>query len=161
MKNQMRKVGIRMSVMMGVTLSFFLSLTGMGVAGQLSQPGWFPKWLSSFLISLIISFVIGFLVPMGKVTMAIEKNPAFPKGALKTKLLETLLSDLIYTPLITLCMVAMAWYSANSHGGHMPFLPAFLKSLGATFLVGYVLIFIFMPVFTKLAFKGIGPNTHE
>ena len=52
-----------MSILMGVTMSFGLSLCGNLLSGQFTVQG----FLMSFLISTLISLVIGFLVPMKRV----------------------------------------------------------------------------------------------
>ena len=69
--------------------------------------------------------------------------------------METLLSDLIYTPVITLVMVAFAHKMATRGGAQIPFLPMFLRSLVISLLVGYVLIFILMPVFLRMLTKNM------
>ena len=74
-----------------------------------------------------------------------EKNLGLDPRALNTRVLESLVSDLIYTPIITLTMVGIAWYQSH---GHMPFWLSFFRSLLITFLVGFVLIFFLMPVFS-------------
>ena len=43
----MKKTGMKMSLCMGITLSFFLSLTGTVTSGHFSVSG----WLISFVIS--------------------------------------------------------------------------------------------------------------
>ena len=67
--------------------------------------------------------------------------------------METLVSDLIYTPIITVIMSTVAYFMATSNGAQIPYVPMLLKSLLVCFLVGYVLIFIFAPLFMRL---GVG-----
>ena len=137
-----KKIGIWMSILMGVTMSFGLSLTGNLFSGQFTMQG----FLLSFLVSTLISLVIGFLVPMKKVGDAAVRKAGIRPRSLGANLLTALISDLIYTPVITLVMVIMAYVNATSHGAQIPFLPMFLRSLLISLLVGYVLIFIFMPL---------------
>ena len=66
----MKKVSIEMSLLMGVTLSLFLSLTGTLSSGHFT----IPDFLLSFVVSFIISLIIGFLVPMNKVSAALERK---------------------------------------------------------------------------------------
>lgn len=141
-----------MSLCMGITLSFFLSLVGTLSSGHFTIPG----WLLSFLISTVISIVIGFLIPMNKVMLAVDKKAGLQTGSLGARFLESLVSDLIYTPLLTLCMVGFAYWNTVRNGGFMPFLPVFLKSLVLTLVVGYVLIFVFQPLFMKMILKRHG-----
>ena len=154
MKPDMRKIGMQISLLMSVTLSFFLSLVGTYL-GTLSsgQPFSVPGWIISFLISTVVSLLIGFIVPMKKVQDGMEQKFGLNPRALSTRALESLVSDLIYTPLITLTMVGFAWFQSQ---GHMPFLPTFLRSLLVTFIVGYLLIFILMPVFIGMVLKANG-----
>ncbi|MCR4656039.1 MAG: hypothetical protein K5770_07415, partial [Lachnospiraceae bacterium] len=66
----MRKVGMKMNILMGVSLSFGLSLTGNLSSGHFTVPG----FLISFLASTVVSIIIGFLVPMRKLeTAAVSK----------------------------------------------------------------------------------------
>lgn len=150
MENEsMRKVGRQMSLCMGVTLSFFLSLVGMLSSGHFALPG----WLISFVVSTIVSLIIGFFVPMKKVTGAACRKCRISEGTLKARFFESLLSDLIYTPVITFFMVGMAYVQARSHGAQMPFLISYGKSLVICMVVGYVLIFFFMPLFFYMIMK--------
>lgn len=150
----MKKIGREMSLLMGVTLSFFLSLTGLLAAGKFSVVG----WLISFVLSTIISLIIGFLIPMKKVTDGVNNKLGLKPGKLSTRCMESLISDLIYTPIITFAMVFMAYKKATAHGAKIPFAGMFIESLLICFVVGFVLIFIFMPVFMKIVLKknGIG-----
>ncbi len=149
----MKKIGMQMSILMGISMSFCLSLTGVLSSGHFT----IPAFLSSFIISTIISLIIGFFVPMKKVSdTAVEKAGLTPH-TLKARLLESLISDLIYTPVLTLCMTGMAYYNAVSHGQSMPpYLLMFLKSLLLSMIVGYVLIFLLTPVYLKLIMKKSG-----
>ncbi len=146
----MKKIGRRMSILMGVSLSFCLSLLGNLTSGHFTLLG----FLISFAVSTLISLIIGFLVPMKKVGDSLANALHLKPRSLPAHCAESFVSDLIYTPVITLAMVALAWKMATSHGAQMPFLPMFLHSLVLSMIVGYVLIFILMPVFFKLTTRG-------
>lgn len=148
----MKKIGRQMSILMGVTLSFFLSLVGNLTSGHFTIMG----FVTSFILSLIISLIIGFSVPMKKVTDSLDNKLGLKPGRLNTHLFESLVSDLIYTPIITLAMVTMAYKQATSHGARLSYLPMLGKSELISMVVGYVLIFICMPVFMKLVLKRNG-----
>lgn len=150
MEEKMKKVEMYMSLFMGVTLSFCLSLIGNLSSGHFTVPG----FLLSFLASTVISLIIGFIVPLRKITLGATKN--LQPGSIMAKLTETALSDLIYTPVITLSMVFMAWKSATSHGAKMPFLPMFVKSLVISLFAAFAIIFIVTPLFMKLSMKLAG-----
>ena len=148
-EKMMKKVGIKMSLCMGITLSFFLSLIGTATSGHFSVPG----WITSFLISAVISLIIGFIVPVKKVTDSACARFNMQPGKLSTKCFECLISDLIYTPVITLCMVFFAYRMATAQGAPLHFLPMFLSSLVICLIAGFILIFIFMPFYMKLLIK--------
>ena len=146
----MRAVGIKMSILMGITLSFFLSLTGLISSGSFNV----PAFIQSFLISLAVSMIIGFLVPMGKVTMGICKKYGLSQGSIKERLISSLISNVIYTPIITFVMITLAYRSATAHGARLNYIPMLIKGEIISFVVGYILIFIFMPLFMKLLLKN-------
>lgn len=155
----MRKIGIQMSILMGVSLSFCLSLVGSLSSGHFTM----PTFLLSFAVSTIISLIIGLLVPMKKVNDSLDAKLGLQPRNLSTHLFESLISDLIYTPIITLVMVFMNWKIATSHGATIPFAPMFVKSLIISMLVGYVLIFVLMPLFLKLVMRNMpgGPGAPD
>ncbi len=145
----MKKAGQKMSLCMGITMSFFLSLTGLLSSGHFT----IPSFVINFLISTVISLVIGLFIPMKKITDAAVQKTGMTPGKFGTRCFESLISDLIYTPVMTFCMVAMAHHNAVSHGQEMPpLIRMYLPSLGISMLVGFVLIFIITPVYTKMIF---------
>lgn len=150
----MKKIGIQMGLLMGVTLSFCLSLTGLVSAGKFSV----PALLINFAVSFVISMIIGVLVPMQRVGNAVIAKAGLEPRTMKARLLESLISDLIYTPVITFCMVFIAYKQAVSHGAKIPFPPMLIKSMIISLIVGYILIFIFQPLFLKIIMKknGVG-----
>ena len=151
---EMKKIGQKMSILMGVTLSFCLSLTGNLSSGHFSLIG----FVTSFLISLVISLLIGFLVPMRRVEESLCGRLGLKDRSLGKRCFTALISDVIYTPIITVVMVTMAYKQATAHGAQMPYLPMLLKSLLLCMVIGYVLIFVFEPFFLKMLLKrsGIG-----
>jgi hypothetical protein len=156
---EMKKIGRQMSVLMGLTLSFCLSLAGNLASGKFTVPG----FIISFIASLVISLLIGFFVPMKKVNDSLDTKLGLQPGKTSTHAFESLISDLIYTPIITVVMVALAYKNATSHGAKgLHFGPMLAKSMVLSLVLGYILIFIFMPVFMKIVLKrnGVGgpPN---
>ena len=158
MAQKMKKVGSQMSLLMGVTLSFCLSLTGNLMGAKQSGGFSVPGFLISFVVSTIISLIIGFFVPMKKVNDSVCGSLNLKPGQMGTRLMESFISDIIYTPVMTLIMVFLAYKQATSHGAQIPFLPMFLSSLVVCLIVGYILIFIFMPLYMKLVMKKNGLN---
>lgn len=153
----MKKIGIQISICMGITLSFFLSLTGILTSGHFSVPG----WLMSFVVSAVVSLIIGFCVPMKKVGDAVTVKRGMKPGSIKARLTESLVSDLIYTPLITVIMVTLAYFQATSRGAQLKYAPMLIKSLIICMIVGFVLIFIFQPIYMKLVFKKNGVEINK
>ena len=156
---KMRKVGIFVNICMGVTMSFFLSLIGTAVSGHFS----IPAWLISFLISTVVSLIIGFVIPMRKVTEGVSRALKLKPRSLVARCVESLVSDIIYTPLMTFIMVFFAYRNAISHGAPEESLNLgrmFLGSFGICMAAGFLLIFIFMPLYVMLAMKknGIVPG---
>ncbi|MBR1669862.1 MAG: hypothetical protein IJ695_04115 [Butyrivibrio sp.] len=159
MDEKMKVIGRQMSLRMGLLMSFSLALVGTVTSGHFTIPG----FLISFALSAVISIIIGFVVPVGKVSESFCRRRNLAPGTLPYKLASAFISDLIYTPVITLAMVCLAYFMAKKQSGGMaqiPFLPMFLKSLVITFIVGFVLIYIFMPLFLNQLMKkhGIGPG---
>lgn len=151
----MKKIGREMSILMGITLSFFLSLTGILSSGYFTVPG----FLISFVVSLVISLIIGFFIPMKKVTDSLGRKLGLAPRKFSTHCFEALISDLIYTPIITLIMVFLAYRQAIRQGAQIPFWPMLGKSMLISMIVGYILIFIFMPLFLKIVMKRNGVGT--
>ena len=149
----MKKIARKMSLLMGFTLSLFLSLTGLLHAGKFTL----VSWLINFLISFAISLIIGFSVPLKKLSDGFCRLLHLKPRTFLALCAESFVSDLLYTPIITLAMVFFAWFIATRHGAHIPFLPMFLSSLLVCFIVGYVLIMICMPLYLKLLTKNVRP----
>ncbi len=155
----MKKVGITMSAFMGITMSFFLSLTGTITSGHFTV----PSWLISFVISGLISMIIGILVPMKKVNNKVVGLFKLSPFSFAGNCLASFVSDLIYTPIMTFCMVFMAYKQAIAHGAPAESLNLgmmFLSSFFICFVVGFVLIIILTPIFLKLSMKihGVDPS---
>lgn len=148
----MKKIGLQMGILMGVSLSLILSLFGTLHSGHFSV----PAFLVSFLVSLIVSSVISVLVPMPKLEEAVCGKLHVNPRSLKGNAVTALLSDLIYTTVITLAATALAYPKMVKAGGSASFGAMFLGSLLPSLLIGYVLIFILKPLFLKLVLKHNG-----
>ena len=138
-----------MSLLMGLSMSFILTIVGMLTAGQFTVPG----FLKSFLISFVVSMIIGLIIPIRKVSNGVLKKLDARPGTLKARILEALVSDVLYSPLMTLVMVYLAYREATSHGARIPFGPMLLKSEIISFIVAFILSFILTPVFMKTVVK--------
>lgn len=149
----MRTIGIKMNILMGITMSFVLSLVGTLMGGHFTV----ISWLLSFAISLLISLAIGFIIPIKKVSdSACNKFKVVPES-MKGNLVSACVSDLIYTPIITIIMVVVMLNNAAKHApqGMVPPVSKVLPgSLLVCFVVGYIVIFIIQPLFLKMLLKN-------
>ncbi|MBR6486268.1 MAG: hypothetical protein IKT17_06205 [Lachnospiraceae bacterium] len=150
----MKKIGKQMGIRMGLLMSFSLALIGTLTSGHFT----IPSFLISFVISTVISVIIGFVVPVGKVSADACRKHNLPPESLKGRLLQSLISDLVYTPIMTLIMVGFAYFMLTKSGAESapPFIMMFLKSFVICMIAGYILIFIFMPLFLKQLLKKAG-----
>lgn len=154
MEKQMKKAGMIISILMGLSMSFVLSLVG----NLTAESGFvLPAWLISFVVSAIISLVIGFIIPMKKLNDSLCGKMNVKAESLPGNLITSFVSDLIYTPFITLVMIILA-YSHIPEGHKPPFAMMYLKALGLSFIVGYVVIAILQPLFVKLVIKNMTPK---
>ena len=140
-----------MSLLMAAALSLYMSLVNNLMSGDFV--------LSMFLITLatsfVVSLIIGMIVPMPKISKAVAQKM---KPGPAVRVVDTLVSDLIYTPIITVCMIAavrkiapmMAFYGAEqgalAHGA-----PADKAALAATAAASEVINSFppFLPMFLK------------
>ena len=152
MDEKMKVIGRKMSIRMGILMSFSLALVGTLTSGHFTPVG----FVISFFVSTVVSLVIGFVVPVGKLSGDFCRKRNLAPESLANRIVSSLISDLIYTPVITLVMVALAYRMAMIQSGNMaqiPFIPMFIRSLLICFPVGFVLIFIFMPMFLRQLMK--------
>jgi hypothetical protein len=77
-------------------------------------------------------------------------------GTLRKRLFDSLISDLIYTPIMTFIMVRMAYTQEVKQGYSGDFGTMFIPSLFLSLVIGYILIFFLMPLFLKLVMKQAG-----
>lgn len=147
-----KRVERRMGILMGVSLSLCLSLFGCWFSGHFSV----GAFVISFFISTVISLLIGFLIPTHKIGIAASRKLRVQERTMKERVITSLVSDLIYTPLISLVMTAHAYNNALEHGASISFGGMFLTSLLPSLLIGFVLILVLTPLFLKLLLKKEG-----
>lgn len=151
-EKQMRKAGLKIVLAMALLMSFTLSLTGNLLAERPAEMPMGPiviGFILCFVLSFIVSFAIGMIVPMPKVNAALARKFHLQQGTLKAGLIESFASNLIYTPIVTLVMVAFVYCALMPAEFRPPFLPMFLHSLVVCFVVGQVIIFICTPLMIK------------
>ena len=113
MEEQMRKIGRQMAIRMGILMSLCLSLVGTLTSGHFTVPG----FIISFVLSSILSLIIGFVIPIGKVTSGLCEKMKLKRGSIGARIFESVMSDAIYTPIMTLAMVALAYNVAMRQSG--------------------------------------------
>lgn len=104
-----KKVTRIMNILMGVTMSFCLSLFGTATSGHFTV----VSWLISFVVSTLIALIIGFLINQKKLSDSINDKLGI-KNKWGRLALGSLVSNIIYTPLLTIIMVALAMFGANA-----------------------------------------------
>ena len=140
-----------MGLLMGCALSFMMSIIGTLSSGRFS----FISFLTSFIVSFLISQVITNILPIRKITESAVKKAGLRPGTMKHRLLETLVSDLLLTPFMTLVMVYIAYRQAVSQGARIPFGPMLLRSELISIVCAYVLIFALTPLFMKMLLRKV------
>ncbi len=161
MKKTMKKVGFQMNILMGFTLSLCMSTTNTLSSDKPSL----NTWLISFGVSALISFAISFLIPMRKLELKAVNALKLKEKSVPGKLVSTFISDMIYTPAITLAMVALVRIivtkASHGHAHFPPFMIMFLKSFIFSFIVSYCIIYIINPLILKFVLKmnGVAPGT--
>lgn len=153
----MKKVENTMGLLMGLSLSFILSLVGMLSSGSFTVPG----FLLSFLVSLLISTIITRIIPLRKISLACTGKLKLQPDSLSYRLVDALVSDLLMSPLMTLIMVYMAYRQATAHGARIPFGPMLLRSEIISFFAAYIAIFLLSPLLLKIALKKAGINPQQ
>ncbi|MBR2086908.1 MAG: hypothetical protein IJ906_07215 [Oscillospiraceae bacterium] len=151
-KKLAKRVGLEMNILMSVSMSLCLALTGLLSSGQFTLPG----FIESFLISLIISFLLGIFVSVPRINTAVEQKFRLKRGSMTARAAESLVSDLVYTPVMSVIMITLAWITARAHGANPPYLMMLLKGLGLSLLTAFLLIFLFEPLFLRMVLKHNG-----
>ena len=153
----MKKVMTMMTLLMGVTMSLVLSVVGTALGGHFTVQG----WLVSFLISLVISLIIGFTVPVKRISDGACKKAGLEPASFKGNLLSACISDLIYTPVITIIMVTVMISAVRRQlavqgiEGGPSIAQALPLSLIVCLIVGFIVIAAVQPVFIKMLTKNM------
>ena len=166
-QKQMKKAGLKISLMMALVMSLGLSIIGNLTA---RRPEGTPaiaiiiSIVTGFIISFVISFIISVIIPIGRINDLLTNKLELKKGKLETRLFESLISDLILTPIMTLAMTGLAYFSAMKQSGgsaQITYSTMFLGSLSVCMVAGFILIFIFQPLFVKMFIPKMGDDPGE
>ncbi|MBP5280236.1 MAG: hypothetical protein J6Z03_07105 [Erysipelotrichaceae bacterium] len=141
----------RMSICMGIIMSLCLSTAGLLTARAFSLP--------SLLLNLVISYAIvrgiDHFIDIGALAVDVPNKMDVDPNSLQGRFLRALITDVIYTPLMTIVMVSIGYYRATSHGAQIPYVPMLMKSMLLTFTLSFLICFFIMPVVEKLILKGL------
>ena len=84
-ENKMKTIGLRMSLYMGLTLSLFLTITGVCIgmlrqviAGNVPPIAMVGSLISGYIISFIISMILGMLIPKFAYTLCVNPEQSHP-----------------------------------------------------------------------------------
>ncbi|SFC98946.1 hypothetical protein [Ruminococcus albus] len=147
------KIKIQMSIMMGVTLSLCLSFVGSFTSGNFTV----GSFLVGFLESLLISLVIGYFVPMKLLEDKACEKAGITGKPLPCRALGSFISDLIYTPIITIFMVTINFVKIPA-AHRPPYVLMLGKSMLISFVVAYLIVFLVADNYMKIILKrnGVG-----
>ena len=151
-KKLIKKAGLQISVYMGITMSFFLSLIENILSGHFDL----VLFLVTFALSTTLSLIIGLVVPLSLINSAVEEK--LGQGTILYRCVSSFISDLIYTPVLTLAMVSLVRIMLPREAvENLPPLPKmFIGSLIPAMIVGFILILIFIPLFQKSVTAKLG-----
>ena len=147
----MKKAGMIMSLLMGLSMSFLLTMIGLISARQFT----FGAFLRSFAISFMVSTLIGLIIPVRKISAAILRKRSAKPQSLKARLLEALVTDICYSPLMTFIMISLAHRQAVAHGAKIPFGPMLLKAEVISFIAAFILNLLITPLFARMVMKNV------
>lgn len=167
-KNIMKYIGIRM----GLTVSVIMSVVGsvMGIADARAKAGaganlppfavmLIPSLLVSLVVATILAIGLGIIIPMKKLNEGVAK--ATNAKGFVLLLIQSVISDLLYTPFISLVMsfVSTLLFAKVPSNVFVPAaLGSFLRSLPVEFILALIAIIIFQPLIQKAAFKKYIPG---
>ena len=104
MEHEMKKIGLIMNVLMGVSLSFVLSLTGLIASSHFQV----RAWLLSFFLSFVLSLLIGFFVPVRKIALSLCKKLNLSERTLASHCADSFVSDSVVVS-VSLLVLAFAF----------------------------------------------------
>jgi hypothetical protein len=137
--------------MMGITLSLCLSFVGTFTSGSFTIGG----FMVSFLESLVISLVIGYFVPMKRLEDKACEKAGITGKPLACRALGSLISDLIYTPIITIFMVTINFVKIPA-AHRPPYVFMLGKSMLISLVVAYLIVFLAAENYIKFIMKRSG-----
>ena len=136
---------------MGVMLSFCLSLTGTLTSGHFAV----ASLLQSFGLSLIVSLIFSLLLPFESIYDMVHERFNADNLAMARYIVVSCIIVIIYVPSITFLMIVFAYFriSAYSPDRNLSLSTMYLSMLCPCLLIGFVIVLLFLPIYTKLKEK--------
>ena len=150
-QNNMQVFAKQMSICMGIMMSSSLTFIGLLGAGNLS----FPSFILNFVISFTVISVVGRFFDAGKISLDILQKHDIDPHSMKGRIMQALITDLIYSPIMTFIMTLIGYFMATRQGVQISYFPMFFKALITSVIAAFFLCLIFTPIFEKLIMKRI------
>ena len=148
----MKKIENEISLLMGMTIGFVLTMVGLISSGTFS----WPAFISSYLVSFLISQILTRIIPVRKISETLTKKMDLKQGSVMYRLVDTFISDLCYSPIMTFIMVSVAYYQATSHGAKLNYGAMLLKSEVLSFIIAFIVIYFVSPLIIRTVLKRNG-----
>ena len=146
----MKEYAKKMSLCMGIMMS--LSLTAIGL---ISANAFTPvSFLFNFGVSFGIMSIVGRFFDAGMISMNILQKNGIDRGSLKGRLIQSLIIDLVYSPIMTFVMITLSYLIGKSQSVKLPpYIPMLIRGLLVSFVAAFFLCLIFTPIFEKILMK--------
>ena len=146
----MKRIGRQMGLLMGASIGLVNSLVGNLSSGRFTVSG----FLISFLISFAISQILGRFVPVRKISESLLKKANARPGTGKGRVIEALVTTLVYSPVMTFVMILIAYLRARSHGVQLPFGMMLLRSECISIVSSFILSYLLSPIYMNFLIKA-------
>ena len=153
----MKKVGQEMSVFMGLCMSFVLTAVGLITSGHFTL----IDFLLNFVISFLLALILGLAIPVRSIVEVTVRKLGLDHEGFRARLLDALITSLIYSPIMTFLMVYIAYRTAVAHGARITLGPMLMKAELICLPVAFVLGFILSPIILKFVLKRNGISTDK
>lgn len=157
MNKNNESIGIIVGVLMGLAVSLVLSIVGPVISGHFK----IVSVLVSFLCSSIISVVIGLFIPIRRMSVWSCSKIGISPDKLPGMIISALIGDICFTPLISFLMVYMNYKRAKSMDPSVVLGRMYCGNLIVSFVVAFLIILIFTPLFIRLAIGIVKPEGEQ
>lgn len=132
----------------GVALSIVLPLFSTLTSGHFTLTG----WAASIGVSILVSTLIAFIFPIGEICDAVCDGFSLKKSDGKRLSVCSLICDLVFVPVGSFLVAGSAYVRKINHvtDGVMSFSTIYISAVIPCMVVGFVIILLLLPVFTRL-----------